>query len=172
MMVNMTYDDAKEEPGESHPVDDQGDESSGERDDDDQVEHLGFRSAAFDSIQALAEGQRQIVESVHKGAGGLNGMQQLFNNILPQAEAVNAQRQIVERVLKGAGGLNGMQQLFNNILPQAEAFRQFTGLVIPQLIKLPSLNLPTDWFPRNWEDVPDLDFDTAIGIVQDEGIPL
>ena len=205
-MVNMTDDDAEEEPGESHPADDQGDESSGERDDADLAQHPGFRSAAFDSIQALAEGQRQIMENVLKGAGGLNGMQQLFSNILPQAEAVNAQRQIMENVLKGAGGLNGMQQLFSNILPQAEAvnaqrqimenvlkgagglngmqqlfsnilpqaeaFRQFTGLVIPQLIKLPPLKLPTDWFPRNWEDVPDLDFDTAIGIVQDEGIPL
>ena len=124
MMVNMTDDDAEEELGESHPADDQGDEPSGERDDADLAEHLGFRSAALDSIQALAEGQQQIVENALKGVGGLNGMQQLINNILPQAEALNAQRQIVENALKGVGGLNGMQQLFNNILPQAEAFRR------------------------------------------------
>src|ERR1700730_12524826 len=105
MMVNMTDDDAEEEPGESHPADDQGDESSGECDDADLAEHPGFRSAAFDSIQALAEGQRQIMENALKGAGGLNGMQQLFNKILPQAEALNAQRQIMENALKGAGGL-------------------------------------------------------------------
>jgi len=58
------------------------------------------------------------------------------------------------------------------LAPHLQAIREFARSVVPPLIKLPSLNLPTDWFPRNWEDVPDLDVGTAMGIILDEGIPL
>jgi hypothetical protein len=63
MIVNMTDDDAEAEPGESHSADDHDYESSGKSNDADLAEHPFLRSAAFDSIQAVAERQQQIVEN-------------------------------------------------------------------------------------------------------------
>ena len=64
--------------------------------------------------------------------------------------------------------------LEQSLLPELERFRELAGSVIPQLIRLPplKLDLPTDWFPPNWEKLPDLDINKAISIIVDEGVPL
>lgn len=165
-------DDAADEPDVQQPPDD-GNDKTAERDQADQAEHPFFRSSAFNSVRARIEEQQRFVESALKGVGGFDGLQRLANRVLRRSEALDAQQRFAS-ALKGIGRTEGLSRLFNNAWPQSEALRQFTRSVIPQLIKVPpvTLTLPVDWFPRNWADLADDDFDTAVGIGQDEGIPL
>jgi hypothetical protein len=86
-------------------------------------------------------------------------------------EALRKQQQITENFLQSVGGLDRLQKQILDTQLQLNAFRQFARS-IPQLIRLPTLNLPEDWYPPNWEGVADLDIDAAISIVLDEGVPL
>jgi hypothetical protein len=143
-------------------------------------EQLQMKFLAIPSLFAAARVHQQLEESIAR-------------NLAPHLEAVLAQQRIAEDLARGISGFAQLQKhvlaiqpildavrvrqqleesIARGLAPQLAAFREFARSVVPPLIKLPSLNLPTDWFPRNWENVPDLDIGAAMGIILDEGVPL
>ena len=142
--------------------------------------HSQIRSLAIPSLLAASRVHQQLDDSITR-------------TLAPYLESVLAQQRMAEdlaRSVSAAGLLHRQflampsilaatqmhQQLGESIAlslaPHREAFAEFARSVVQPLIKLPSLNLPPDWFPRNWEDVPDLDVGKALVIILDEGVPL
>ena len=182
-MVNMRDEDELDQPDERQSADSGDDEPAGACDEDVPAKPAGFHLAdAFDSVEMMPGDLRdQFAESVAR-------------NLAPQLEAIRAQQRIAEDLARSASGFEQVQNhvlvaiqplldavrvhqqleesITRGLAPQLEAFREFARSVVPSLIKPLSLNLPTDWYPRNWGDVPDLDVGTAMGIILDEGVPL
>jgi hypothetical protein len=144
------------------------------------VKQMQMKFLAIPSLFAAARVHQQFEESIAR-------------SLAPHLEAVLAQQRIAEDLARSINGFEQLQKhalaiqpildalrvrqqleesIARSLAPQLEAFRAFARSVVPPLIKLPSLNLPKDWFPRNWENVPDLDIGAAMDIILDEGIPL
>ena len=144
-------------------------------------EQMQMKSSALPSLYAAVRVRQQLEESIARSisphmevirwqqriaedfARSVSGFEQMQNHVLastqPLLDAVRLHQQLGESIPRG-------------LAPQLGLFREFARSVVPQLIKPLSLHLPTDWLPPNWEDVPDLDFGTAMDIILDEGIPL
>ena len=164
-MINMNDEDAQDEPGQQHSARCGDDEPFGAGDEDVPARRAGFCLAAASGPEGVpGDPQHQFAVSVAR-------------SLAPQLQAVLTQQlqPVVDafRVQAGVSIAQSLAPYLEQILaPELEVFRELAGSVIPQLIKLPPLDLPADWFPRNWEDVPDLDVGKAMGIVLDEGVPL
>ena len=165
MMVTMNGDDAQDEPDEQHQVGSGDGEPSGARDEDVPAKRAGRRlAAAFGSGEVPGDLQDQFAASIAR-------------NLAPQLQTVlTRQLQPVVDAFRVQAGVSFAQsiaprldQIFGS---QLEVFRELARSAMPPLIELPTLNLLTDLLPPNWKDVPDLDIETVIGIVLDEGIPL
>ncbi|HET9897547.1 MAG TPA: hypothetical protein VFQ44_21655 [Streptosporangiaceae bacterium] len=158
IMVVMNGKDAQDEPGGQAAPSGNGN-PSGAREEDVPAQRTGVRLAtAFGSEAVPGRSQDKFAESVAQ-------------SLAPQLQA--ALRQQLQPVLDALHVEFGAL-IARSLAPQLEAFRELASSVVPPLIEWPflNLNLPADWFPRNWEDIPDLDIDTVISIVLDEGIPM
>ena len=168
-MVNMSDLDAqgeRDEEDEQHLAGSGDGELLGTRDEDVPAKTEIRLAATSGSGEVPENPQYQLAASVAR-------------NLAPQLQAALTQQ--LQPVLDAfrvqfaaSMGQALAPQLEQILLPELEVFRGLAGSVIPQLIKLPPLDLglPADWFPRNWEDVPDLDVGKAMGIVLEEGVPL
>ena len=117
-----------------------------------------------DSGEVADDPQHQLARSVAR-------------NLVPQLQAAFTQQlqpvlDAFRVQLAASIGQTLAPQLELIIAPQLEVFRELARSAMPRLIELQPLNLLTDLLPPNWKDVPDLDIETVIGIVLDEGIPL
>lgn len=173
MLMHMSGDEAWDEPEENRPEDAADDEQEGGQE---RPEGLGFRIAAgFDSVELPSGLQSQLAE-------------EFARSLAPHLEAIQLQQQITENLVSTLGGFDqvqkqllgitelpgmiSLQQQFaesiaKNLGPHLEVFRDFARLAVPPLIKL---DIPTDWYPSNWGEVPDIG--SVVGITLDEGVPL
>src|SRR6266496_3893499 len=170
ILVRMSDEDRRDEPGEPQP-DSDGDDQSADRESADPATTAVPGSLAFDSTRMLGKWQQQIAENLIRSMGGFDRLQKQVLAAQPRIEAFRAQQLFAENVFKNINAVSGLQRQVLGNLSQIEAFREFSRSVVPELAKLASL-IPADWFPRNWEQVPDLDIGAAISILVDEGIPL
>jgi hypothetical protein len=191
ILVRMSEEDRRSEPGEPEPGSDgDGQPADGERADPAATPVPG--SPVFDATRIMGKWQQQfgapiarrllpqlevfqaqqrIAENLIRSMGGFDRLQRQILAAQPRIEAFRAQQLFAESVFKNINAVSGLQRQVLGNLSQIEAFRSFARSVVPELAKLASL-IPEDWFPRNWEQAPDLDIDAAIGIIVDEGIPL
>lgn len=146
-MVNVNNDD---EPDEQQPSDAEG---ANEK-------PRGRRSLAPQLEAILAQQQRStdLISPRMAIFEDLTARHRLF-------EAAETQQRLAESIQR-------------HISPRLAALQEIARSVVLPLVKLPALNLnlPPNWYPPNWQDVPDLDtdagIDTAVAIMQEEGIPL
>ncbi len=187
----MSDEARRDEPDQSQPGSD-GDGQSADRESTDPATTPVPGPPAFDATRILGKWQRQfgdpiarkllpqlevfqaqqqIAEDLIRSVGGFDRLQKQILAAQPQMEAFRAQQLFAESVFKNINAVSSLQRQVLGNLSQLEAFREFSRSVVPELAKLASL-IPADWFPRNWEQEPDLDIDAAISIIVDEGIPL
>lgn len=115
--------------------------------------------------------QQRMAENLIRDIGGLGRIRQQVAAAQPLAEAFRGERLLAESVFKDLSAAGGLARWVFGDLSQIEAFREFSRSVVPDLAKVASL-IPADWFPSNWEQMPDPDIDAAISVIVDEGIPL
>jgi len=173
MLVHVSGDEAWDEPEEIPPADagDNDQEGGQER-----PEGPAFRiAAAFESVEVPSGPQHQLAE-------------EFARSLAPHLEAIQLQQQITENLVNSLDGFEQVQKqllgiteppgmidlqqqfaesIAKNLGPHLEVFRDFARLAVPPLIKL---NIPTDWYPSNWGEVPDIG--SVVGITLDEGVPL
>ena len=164
IMVTMNGDDTQD-ADQQHLAGSGDGEPPGAHDEDVPAKRPEFRLLTVsDSGEVADDPQDQLALSVAR-------------NLAPQLQAAFTQQ--LQPVLDAfrvqfadSIGQTLALQLELIIAPQLEVFRELARSVMPRLIELQPLNLLTDLLPPNWKDVPDLDIETVIGIVLDEGIPL
>jgi len=165
MMETMTGDNAQDEPTEQHQVG-SGDDEPSEAHEEDVAEKQATRrlAAAFGSGEVSGELQDQFAASIAR-------------NLAPQLQTIlTKQLQPVVDAFRVQPGVSFTQsvaprldQIFGS---QLEVFRDRVRWLAPQLTGLPPLKVLTDLLPPNWKEVPDLDIETIVAIVLNEGIPL
>ena len=164
-MVTMNGDDAQNDADQQHLAGSGYGEPPGAHDENGPAKRPEFRLLTVSDPGEVADDpQDQLALSVAR-------------NLVPQLQAAFTQQlqpvlDAFRVQLADSIGQTLALQLELIIAPQLEVFRELARSAMPRLIELQPLNLLTDLLPPNWKDVPDLDIETVIGIVLDEGIPL